>query len=118
MLPTDALGWIDRRLPNPGKSSVARRLATLLLKTVGMARIMKRISTQSSCWELLLGIALVAFQLCAWPTDHPQSRLLDHQRENNFRRAKAGSDTSQRGWQESATTTPFRSVSDHNLKPS
>lgn len=78
---------------------------------------MKRISAQSSYWELLLGISLVAFQLCAWPTDRTQSKLLDHPRDKNVRQAEAGPDASTRGWQES-TTTPFKSDSDLNLKPS
>lgn len=39
---------------------------------------MKARITQSSRWELILGIGLVVVQLCAWPTENTRSTLQDN----------------------------------------
>ncbi|MBI3417256.1 MAG: hypothetical protein HY043_18350 [Verrucomicrobia bacterium] len=77
---------------------------------------MKSKQTKSSYWELLLGIAIIAFQLCALPTDQWQAKLPDQPRDHTFR--QPGVAGAQHGWQESTTSSERFSVSDVNLKTS
>ena len=79
---------------------------------------MKSNQTKSSYWELLLGISIIAFQLCAWPTNQRQVKWLEHPRDHTTRRTAADIEGAQPGWEESATASELLSVSDLNLKTS
>lgn len=79
---------------------------------------MKRHLVQTSYWELLLGIAIIAFQLCAWPTDPHQARLFDQPRHRSIRQSGGDHENTSQGWLESTTASELLSISDPNLKTS